>query len=173
MTWALPQKAAAGKTENGAPEAVDVHRDDRHVDAFYDAFEAAAEGEQLADARDFAFGEDADYFAVAQRVGGFAQRMDHFARALVGSDGNYFEDFCERLDKRVIVDAFEHQETEWPVGGGKQEHGVHPGGMVRSEERSAARGDIFLTCQIEAVNRVGRNPQQQTQQRVRQEPQEI
>ena len=43
-------------------------------------------GQHLADARDLAFGKNADDFAVAQRFGCFAQRMNHFARTLVRRD---------------------------------------------------------------------------------------
>jgi hypothetical protein len=66
-----------------------------------------------------------------------------------------------------------HQETDWPVGGGNQEHGIHPGGMVGRQQRSAARGNVFLARQIEAVDRVCGDPQQQPQQGIGQEPQEI
>src|SRR5262249_12202290 len=80
----FPQETPAGEAEDGTPEAVDVDRDDGDIDAFDDAFKAAAEGKQLADTGDFPFREDADNFAVAQGFGGLAERVDHFARALVG-----------------------------------------------------------------------------------------
>ena len=61
----FPEEAAAFEAEDAAPDAVEIHGNDRRVHAFHDAFEAAAEGEQLADAGDLSFGEDADNFTVA------------------------------------------------------------------------------------------------------------
>src|SRR5580704_16441116 len=62
----FPEEAAARKTENGAPHAVEVHWDDWNVDALNDAFHAAAERHHLADARHLPLGENADQLAVLQ-----------------------------------------------------------------------------------------------------------
>src|SRR5260221_1481884 len=136
-------------------KGIDVPITPVNIDAFNDAFEAAAEGKHLADAGDFAFGEDADYFAVAEGVGCFAQGVDHFARALVGGDGNKFKNFREGLDEGEIVDALEHKEADGAVGGADEQDSVYPGGMIGSEESSTVDRDIFLALQIEAGNRVG------------------
>jgi hypothetical protein len=63
-------------------------RDDRRLHVLHDALEAAPERQQLADARDLALGEDADHLAGADGVAGGLQRLDHFARALFGGDGD-------------------------------------------------------------------------------------
>src|SRR6516164_6337799 len=55
----LPQKSAALKAENASPNAVQVYGNDGNLDAFHDAFESAAEREQLSGSRDLPFGEDA------------------------------------------------------------------------------------------------------------------
>ena len=65
----LPQKAPALKAEDASPHAVEVHRDDRDIDALHDAFQPAAERKQLPGARDLPFGEDAHDLIVAQRIG--------------------------------------------------------------------------------------------------------
>ena len=57
------------------------------------------------------FGEDADDFAALDRVGGFAQRVKHFAGPQLGGNRNRANHFRERLDVRQIVNAFEHQES--------------------------------------------------------------
>src|SRR5215813_4580632 len=62
----FPKEAAACKAKNRAPDAVEVHRNNRSVDAFHDALHTAAEGKELADTRELAFGEDADEFAILQ-----------------------------------------------------------------------------------------------------------
>src|SRR5947209_15017629 len=60
----LPEEASLFEAEDRAPDAVEVDGRYGRValrrDALHDAFHAAAEGEQLADARDLPFGEDAD-----------------------------------------------------------------------------------------------------------------
>jgi hypothetical protein len=66
----LPQKASALKAEDASPYSIQVHGNDGHIDALHDAFQAAAEGKQLAGARDLPFGEDANDLVVAQRVAG-------------------------------------------------------------------------------------------------------
>src|SRR5690348_313486 len=69
----FPEEAAALEAENAAPDAIEIDRHDGRVDALHDALEAVAEGEHLADARNLTFGKDADDFAVADGVAGFAE----------------------------------------------------------------------------------------------------
>ena len=96
----LPEKASALEAEDAAPDAVEIDGNDGRIDAFHDAFEAAAEGEQLAGARDLAFGEDADDLAVSDGVAGRAQRVNHFARALLARRWESLDHFREGLDER-------------------------------------------------------------------------
>ena len=76
--------AAMFKTGWAAEHAVEADRNDRRIHIFHDALEAALKFQQLADARDLAFGKDADDFAVADRIARRLQRMEQFARALIG-----------------------------------------------------------------------------------------
>src|SRR5215469_9877694 len=89
--------------------------------------------------------------------------MDHLARTLAGGDGNDLENFRKRLDEWMVVDAFEHQEANWAVGGGDEQDGINPGRMIWREQRSAARRDVFLALQVQAVERVRSDPRQQPQ----------
>ena len=81
-----------------------------------------------------------------------------------------FEHLCERLDDRMVVNAFEHQEANGAIGGGDQQNGVYPGGVIWCQESATARGNKFLPTQVQPVEGVGGNPQHQTQQGIRQEP---
>ena len=62
----LPEEPAALEAEDAAPDAIQVHRDDGHVEALDDLLEAALERQQVAGAADGAFGEDADHVAGAE-----------------------------------------------------------------------------------------------------------
>src|SRR6266481_5969779 len=73
----------------------------------------------------------------------------------------------------MVVDALEHQEADGPVGGANEQHRVYPRGVIRGQQCAAVDRNIFLALQIEAVNRVGRNPEQKAEQGIRQEPEEI
>src|SRR5207237_10746831 len=103
----IPEEATASEAENRAPDAVEIHGNDGELDTFHDAFHAAAEREHLTDASHLAFGENTDQLAILQGLRGFAKRMDHFARTLIGSDGNDSQHFRERLDQGMLVRALE------------------------------------------------------------------
>ncbi len=76
----LPQEAPALEAEDAAPHSVEVHGNDRNIDALHDAFKSAPEGKQLPGARDLPLGEDADDLVVAQRVARRVQRMQTYSR---------------------------------------------------------------------------------------------
>src|SRR5208283_340313 len=75
----LPEEAPFFEAEDAAPDAVQGDGDDRRFHVFHDALEAAAKGEEVADARDLALGEDADDFAILDGFAGRAQGLEHFA----------------------------------------------------------------------------------------------
>ena len=62
----LPEEAAALEAEDAAPDAIEVDRNDRHVEAVDDPLEPALERQHVAGPADRAFGEDADDVAVLQ-----------------------------------------------------------------------------------------------------------
>ena len=134
----LPEEAAAFEAEDAAPHAVEVDGDDRHIDAFDDALESAAEGKHLAGARDLAFGKDADDFVVAKGVACRAQRADHLARTLLAGDRNGLQHSRERLDHAVLVDALVHEEADGPIGGGDQQRGIDERHVVADEKRAGS-----------------------------------
>ena len=102
----FPDEAPALEAENAAPHAVEIHGNDRRVHALHDALHAAAEGEQLADARDLPLSENADDFAVLDRVGGFAQAIEAFraaaARRKSGSRESFSRTASRTADRRCL-----------------------------------------------------------------------
>ena len=160
----FPEKTPAGKTEDRAPHAIQVHGDDRHIHALDDALHAAAKGQHLADARHLAFGEDANDFAVFQRVRSHAQGMNHFARPLVRRDGNHTHDFCKRFYERMLVGAFEHDEANRAIDRSNEQHRVGHGNVIRRKQRTAPRRHVFAPLDIQAIQRVRRDPEQQSKQ---------
>ena len=70
----LPKEPALFEAENAPPDSVQRHRDDGRLDVPHDKFEAAPEGKEVADARDLAFGKDADHLAVPDGLAGRSQR---------------------------------------------------------------------------------------------------
>jgi hypothetical protein len=54
------KKPSTLEAEDAAPDAIEVDRDDRHVEAADDPLEAALERQHVAGAADGAFGKDAD-----------------------------------------------------------------------------------------------------------------
>src|SRR5262249_13638230 len=156
----------ASEAEDRAPDAVEVHGKDRRFDTLHDALHTAAEGEELADASQLAFGENADEFAVLQGLRGFAKRMNHFAWALVRRNRNDAKDSGERLDEGMLVDVLEHQEANGTVESRNEEDGVGHRDVIGSEQRTTARGDVLAAFDVEAVKRMGGEPEEQAQERI-------
>ena len=126
-------------------------------------------GQQLADAGDLAFGENADDFAVADGVAGFAQGMDHVARAELRRNGNGANHFGEGLDVRLVVDVLEHEETDGAIGGGDEEERVHERHVIGNEESAAGFGDVVAAFDADAVDGVGDHEEDQAQEGIGQQ----
>ena len=121
----LPNEAPLLETEDAAPDTIQRHRDNGCFHVFHDALEAAPEGQHVPDARDLAFGEDADDFAVLDGLTRRAQGLEHFARAQLRGNRNGMQDLGERFHPGLLVDTLEHDEADMPVGGGQQQQCVH------------------------------------------------
>ncbi len=173
MPRKLPQKLPSGKTENRSPYSVQVHRDNRHVDALDDALHAAPERQHLPDARHLPFRENAYQLAVLQRLRGFAQRVNHLARALIRSNGNHAQHFRERLDQRMLVRSLEHQKAHGTIQRRNQKCRIRHRHVVRHQQRPALRRNPLAPHNIKPVKRMRRCPQQQPDQGIRQQVQHI
>ena len=106
-------------------------------------------------------------FLIALR--GFAQRMDHFARPLLGGNRNRADDFRERLDVRQIVDRLVDQETDRPVGGSDEQQRIHERHVIADEQRAARFGNVLAPFDANAIDRVRRSPEHEPHQRIRQQ----
>jgi hypothetical protein len=99
--------------------------------------------------------------------------MNHFARTLIGSDGNDLEHLCKGFDERVFVDSAKHKEANRAIGSGDEKYGVDPRGVIRSEESSTTRGNKFLPLQVQTVNGVSGDPEKKTNQGVGEKPKDV
>ena len=84
MAWNFPQKTFLMETEDAAPYAIQCDWNDWRIHILHDAFETAPERQQLSDAGNLTFCENADDVPCADGVAGGFQRLDHFARTLRG-----------------------------------------------------------------------------------------
>src|ERR1041385_660692 len=107
----LPQKLSAFKTKDTAPNAIKMHRNNRRIDSLHNAFHPAPERKHLTDARHLSFGEDTDDFALLERPGGFAQRMNQIARSKVRCDWNHAHHLGEWFHQPVLVRSLKHQKA--------------------------------------------------------------
>ena len=67
------------KTENAAPELVQVNRHDRRIEPIDDSLEAALERQKVSRAADSSFSEDADDLAFLQLLPRALQRLNDVA----------------------------------------------------------------------------------------------
>src|SRR4030095_4870600 len=77
--WPLPKETAFFETEDAAPELVQMNGNDRKICPPNNLFETALKGQQMPDAADAAFGEDANHLTVFQFLARTLQRMDNVA----------------------------------------------------------------------------------------------
>ena len=112
----FPEEPAFLEAEDAAPHAIERHRNDRRLHVLHNPLEPAPERQRVADARDLALGENADDFAVFNGLAGLLQSMNHLARAQLGRNRNRFQNARERFDPRQVVNPFEHDEPDVPVG---------------------------------------------------------
>src|SRR5262245_8282674 len=75
----FPKETAALKAEYASPQAIQVHRNDRHLPPLQNSFEPATERQQRAGACDLSFREDADDLSVVERLPRAAQRPEDHA----------------------------------------------------------------------------------------------
>src|SRR6266536_5197251 len=72
----LPKETAFFETKDAAPELVQMNGNDWKICPLDDLFEAALERQQMPNAADGAFGEDANHLALLQFLSSTPHRMD-------------------------------------------------------------------------------------------------
>ena len=164
----LPEEAALAEAEDAAPQAIEMDRNHRHVEAVDDALEAAFEGEQAAGAADRAFREDADDVAVLQLFACALERFDHFLPIAAG-DGDRFHQAHQRVEHRHLVIRPVDHEPDESLHAGADQQAVDVRHVIAHEQRRAAERHVFLADDADAVERVGEHPQREPDQEVGQE----
>src|SRR5438876_10299040 len=101
LAWKLPKKMSAFKTENRSPDAINVNRNYRRLDALHDPLEPAPEGKHLTDPCHLSFGKNAKQLAVLQRLSRRTQRMNQLPRALVRRNRDHAHNLRERFHQPV------------------------------------------------------------------------
>ncbi|MCU0242930.1 MAG: hypothetical protein MUF51_10965 [Vicinamibacteria bacterium] len=169
----LEEEAPTRKAEDAAPYIVDAHRHDRRVDSAHDAFEAAREGQQLADAADLALGEDAHHLTVADGVAGRAQSLDHLARAHGRRDRDGAHPACKGSQPGQLVEVAVHDEADEAIGRGDHQGHIDEREVIAYEQRPALGRDVVAADDAHAVERVREQPEHEAQQSVGQERQGV
>jgi len=123
-----------GIGKDAPPGAADIDRDDRVVGPPDDPLEAATELSEHAVPRQLPLGEDADHIAVIQGSPSLLHELQEPLFAILGGDRDYPHEAEQAAQKRGVVDAPLHDETDAPLVGGGQEQGIQPGDMVRDQQ---------------------------------------
>ena len=84
--------------------------------------------------------------------------LEHFARPLLGGDGDDVEDPGQGFDPGQLVMSLEHHEAHPAVGRGQEQQGVHEGDVVADEERAAFGGEIVPAHDADPVDRARKRP---------------
>ena len=108
----LPKETAFFETEDAAPELVQMNGNDRKICPLDDLFEAALKGQQMPDAADAAFGEDANHLALFQFLARTLQRMDNVA-PVARRDGDGLHEAEKPIEPSyVVVFTMQHKPNE-------------------------------------------------------------
>jgi hypothetical protein len=79
----------------------------------------------------------------------------------------------EWLHQRVIIGTLKHEETNRTVNRGEQQNRIHHRNMVRDQQRTALGRNMVTACQMDAIQGMGRDPQQEPQQGIGQQVEHI
>src|SRR5262245_4179711 len=133
----LPHIPSTLEAEDASPDAIEMNRNDRRIDAFHNAFKTGTKRKHLADSRHLAFGENANNFPVANRIARIAQRTDHVPGALLGRYRYGIYRSGEKADDRTFVVLLLDQETNRTLSRACQQHGIDERQMVADKQRAA------------------------------------
>ena len=131
------KKRAALEAEDAAPDAIEVDRHDRHVEAVDDPLEAALERQQVAGAADRAFREDADDVAVLQLLRARARSRATASRP--PPTGIALQHLQQRVHRPVLVVRLVDEEADEPLDARADQRAVDVREVVADEQRGSAR----------------------------------
>ena len=152
------------KAEEAAPDAIEVDRNDRHVQPFDDPLESALERQQVARAADCAFGERCRPRG-RLRSSWRARSMDSMtpARSAGGHRNRVHQAQSAAQATRLEVGLIDHEPDEALHAGADQE-AVDIGDVVGHQQRRAARGDVLAADDANPVERMREQPQDESRQ---------
>jgi hypothetical protein len=160
----LPQKPAAFETEDAAPDAIEVDRHDRHVQAADDALEAALEGQQVAGAADRALGEDAHDMAGFELAPRALDGLDDVLAS--GRDRNRVHAREQRVQARLAVVRRVDHEPHEALDARADQRAVDHRHVVGDDQRRSVGRDVRLADDADAVDRVRQHPQHEADEEV-------
>ncbi len=161
----FPEELAVLEAEDAAPDAVQMYRDNGHVDAFQDTLHAPAERQQIARAAQRALGEDADYMALLQRLAGAGEGLvDQLG--IAAADGDRMHGAEQPVQHRQVVVGAIHDEAHEARQGGADQQAVDEGDMVADQQGRAFARHVLRTRHSDAVDAVGQQPQQEAHEEI-------
>ena len=137
----------AFKGKDGAPQTIEPHRHDGCIRRARDEFVAALEPQELARAREFALGENADDLAALDR---FARGLHRVLRTLRG-DGQRAHRAEDPVQPAQVENFLPHDETNRPRTRDLEHDRVHPSEVIREKQKAALRQAFAMECG-DAVN---------------------
>ena len=167
----LPEERAALEAEDAAPDAIEVDRDDRHVEPVDDPLEAALERQQVAGAADRAFREDADDVAVLQLL----PRAPRSRRPPRGRPptGIACSILSSGLHRPVLVVRLVDQEADEALDARADQRAVDVRQVVADEQRRAARRHVLLAVDADPVDRVREQPEAEAHEELRHDAEHV
>ena len=169
----FPDEPPLFEAEQTAPHPVERDWHDGRVHVFHNALQPAPERKQLADACDLSLGKDAHDMPFLDRVAGGLQRLEQVAGPLFGRNGNHAQRAGKRFYVRQLVNALEHHEPHMPVRRGDEQQRIDERNVVAYEQRAALCGNVVAAIHPHAINRVGGDPQKETQKGAGQQPEAV
>ena len=156
----LPEKVAAVKREDRAPDVFQPDRHDRHPGLAGDQFVAAVQFLQRRRAGQAAFGKQAHHLARVERL---HRRLDGRARLLWADRDRAQQPHAPAQDAR-LVNFVVDQVADRPRAGQLQHDHVDVGDMVRQQEHAAGGGERLQAHRRHPVKRPAQQPERQAQQ---------
>jgi hypothetical protein len=169
----FPEELALLEAENAPPDAVEVDRDHRRGRARQDVLKTALEGEHHAGARDMPLGEDADELAALERLGGFIERSQERARALIGRDRDRAHDLQEKAEERSIEEPLPDDEADRTRRDRQDEQGIDERDVIANQKRRAVGRDAPRADDADAIDEPRQHDRDQAEEGFGEERQEV
>ena len=166
----FPQETPAFKAEDAAPQAIQVHGDDRHFSSLPNPFEPSTERQQCTGASDLPFREDADDLSVVECLPRAAQRPEDHAGAACRRNRDDLHGGHQPFEQWVARIGGIDNETYGPIDAGHEQEAIDERHMVRDEQGPAGLGNMVLADDAETVEGVRQDDEHEPQEHIRHQP---